>query len=181
MNYPHWGMDDKDTYFYKAIYAGWIKAVDFLCTLPEVDTTQVGVIGASQGGALSLVTASLDSRITACVAYHPALTEILGYAHGGTGGWPNLFKERQQYNNPEAKMKTMQYYDAVNFARQLQVLVYMMLGYNDRTCSPTSFYALYNTIPSQKQMTLARDCAHWFYPAQHQGAYDWHKATLKTK
>ena len=35
--------------------------------------------GGSQGGALALIAAGLDERVTACVANHPALSDMAGY------------------------------------------------------------------------------------------------------
>ena len=40
------------------------------------------VQGGSQGGALAIVTAGLDKRVTACVANHPALSDMAGYKAG---------------------------------------------------------------------------------------------------
>jgi hypothetical protein len=44
-----------------------LKVVDFLCSLPEVDKTKVGVTGASGGGTQTFLLAAVDSRIKAAV------------------------------------------------------------------------------------------------------------------
>ena len=72
------GLDDKDNYYMKHVYVACIRALDYLCSLPEWDGKNVFVQGGSQGGALSLITAGLDPRVTACVANHPALSDMAG-------------------------------------------------------------------------------------------------------
>ena len=41
-----------------------VMEVDFLCSRPAIDTSRIGVWGFSQGGGLSLATATLDRRIS---------------------------------------------------------------------------------------------------------------------
>lgn len=44
-----------------------LKVVDFLCSLPEVDKTRIGVTGASGGGTQTFLLAAVDPRIVAAV------------------------------------------------------------------------------------------------------------------
>ena len=69
-DYPFNKLDDKDNYYYKSVYMGCVRAIDFLCGLPEFDGKNVVVTGGSQGGALSIVTAGLDKRAF-CGSHHP--------------------------------------------------------------------------------------------------------------
>ena len=162
----YWTMhiDDRDRYYYKRVYAGTVKTVDFLCTLPFVDTTRIAVTGGSQGGALSLVHAALDPRIKAVSAAYPALCEIGGNARGRVGGWPRIFRNADE-PALAAKLRTADYYDVVNFARRVSQPLLLFIGYTDQTCCPTSTYAAYNVVPEgNKQLFLAPECAHWQYP-----------------
>ncbi|MGH2622589.1 MAG: acetylxylan esterase, partial [Sphingobacterium sp.] len=90
-NYAYFNLDDRDQYYYKRVYLGCIRAVDFLCTLEEVDVDNLLVWGGSQGGALSIVTAALDKRIKNLVALYPAISDLTGYLHNRAGGWPHMF------------------------------------------------------------------------------------------
>ncbi len=173
-NYAFIHLDNKDHYYYHRIYTGCVRAVDFLVSLPEYDGENIAVTGASQGGALSIVTAALDERIKALVAFHPALCDVTGYLHGRAGGWPHIFAPKNQALNytPE-KVATTQYYDVVNFARILQTPGYYSWGYNDPTCPPTSYYAAYNVVTAPKQLYVAHVTGHWRLPEQNEIAYGW--------
>ena len=80
-------LEDRDRYYYKRVYVGCVRAVDFLLTLPQADTSRLAVYGGSQGGALSIVTAALHDKIRYLVALYPALSDLTGYFHHRAGGW----------------------------------------------------------------------------------------------
>ena len=168
--------DDRDKYYYKKIYAGTVKTVDFLCSLDFVDTTRIAVTGGSQGGALAIIHAALDKRVKCASAAYPALCEIAGSYHGRVGGWPRIFRDPSEPALAQ-KVAVSEYYDVVNFARKLTCPIKLYIGYNDQTCCPTSTYAAYNAIgkglsdkvqrdkvQSTKELFTPLDCAHWQYP-----------------
>lgn len=169
--YMRSNLDDKENYYYKRVYLGMVKAVDFIYSLPEFDGQNLGVMGGSQGGALSIVTAGLDNRIKYLVSYYPALSDLTGYLNGRAGGWPHLFKD--DFTNKQEKIETSKYYDVVNFAKQVQVPGFYSWGFNDNVCPPTSIYAAYNSIQAEKQLSLYLDAAHWQYPEQGEEGVNW--------
>lgn len=178
--------DDREQYYYRKVYAGTVKTVDFLCSLPCVDAERIGCYGGSQGGALTIVNAGLDKRIKAAAANYPALAELAGYVHGRVGGWPRFFRDRpaadpkRQVQRADAvdavvqqKVKAGEYFDVVNFAKQITCPVWMLIGYNDQVCCPTSTYSVYNSITAPKQLTTPLDCAHWAYPEHNDARAQW--------
>ena len=165
------GLDNKDNYYMKRVYLACVRAIDFLTTLPEWDGRNIAVQGGSQGGALAIVTAGLDKRVTACVANHPALSDMAGYKAGRAGGYPHFFRV-DGMDTPE-KLNTMAYYDVVNFARRVKCPVYMTWGYNDDTCPPTTSYAVYNVISSPKEALITPINEHWTSDATERGHLDW--------
>lgn len=179
-NYPAFNLDNKDRYYYKRVYIGCVRANDFIFSLPQFDGVNLAVTGGSQGGALSIVTAALDSRVKWLGAFYPALSDVTGYLHGRAGGWPHLFnKDNIAFNNSKEKIETCGYYDVVNFARQLKVPGIYSWGYNDETCPPTSMYAAYNVITAPKSLYLALETGHWTYPEQDQKVTAWLVEKLK--
>jgi cephalosporin-C deacetylase-like acetyl esterase len=164
LNYYRINLDDRDNYYYKRVYLGCVRSVDFIFTLPQFNGKDIAVTGGSQGGALSLVTASLDSRIKYLGCLYPALCDLTGYLHGRAGGWPALFQD--SFTNKPEKIKTAGYYDVVNFARSVKVPGFYSWGYNDNTCPPTSTFAAYNEITAPKELFIVQDTRHWAYPEQ---------------
>lgn len=173
-SYMYYDLDSKDRYYYKKVYLGCVRAVDFLCSLPEFDGKNVVVTGGSQGGALSIVTAALDPRVTCLAAFYPALCDMEGYLHGRAGGWPHLFAaaNRGVTDTPE-KIATASYYDVVNFARTVRVPGFYSWGYNDNTCPPTSIYAAVNSITAPKVVEVTPITGHWRFGESNDKATRW--------
>ncbi|MCU4677104.1 acetylxylan esterase [Catenovulum sp. 2E275] len=172
------GLDDPDNYYLKKAYLSMPRVVDFLTSLTEWDGKNVIAQGGSQGGALALVLAGLDKRITAVSANHPALSDMAGYKAGRAGGYPHLFNKFSGMDTTD-KLKTLQYYDVVNFARQIKVPVFMTWGYNDDVCPPTTSYIVYNTITSEKTALITPVNEHWVSTKTRHKILDWIKAGLK--
>lgn len=156
-------LDNRYQYYYRSVYTGCVRAVDLLCSLPFVDSSRLGIYGGSQGGALTIVVAALDTRITCAAPAYPALCELTGSQHGRIDGWPRFFTNGGNRDGFEQKMKTVLYYDVVNFARFVKAPVFFFQGFNDRVCPPTTTYSAYNVMTCPKQITVDYDCAHWTY------------------
>jgi cephalosporin-C deacetylase-like acetyl esterase len=173
--YPTFGLDSRDRYYYRRVYAGTLRANDFLTSLPQWDGRNLGVTGGSQGGALSIVTAALDRRVTRLVAYYPALSDVTGYLNQRAGGWPHMFRatEGPNVHREESKINTTRYYDVVNFARRVTAPGFYSWGFNDETCPPTSMYSAYNAITAPKRLVLAYDTGHRTTQEQVDEGNDW--------
>ena len=171
------GIDDRDNYYMKHVYTACIRAIDFLTALPDWDGKNVFVQGGSQGGALSLITAGLDQRVTACVANHPALSDMAGYLDKRAGGYPHFNRDHNMLT-PE-KVKTLAYYDVVNFARAIKCPVYMTWGYNDNVCPPTTSYIVWNLISAPKEPLITPINEHWTTDATNHSQMTWLKGKIE--
>ncbi|MFB6319738.1 acetylxylan esterase [Saccharicrinis sp. FJH54] len=172
------GLDNRDSYYMKKVYMACIGALDYLTSLPEWDGKNLIAQGGSQGGALALITAGLDKRITACAANHPALSDMIAYKYGRAGGYPHLFTKFTGMDTPD-KIRTLTYYDVVNFVRYINVPVFMTWGYNDNTCPPTTSYCVYNSINSAKEALITPVNEHWVSTETRHVILKWIRDNLK--
>lgn len=169
-NYMSYNMDNPLTFFYYRAFLGCLKAIDFVLSLPQCNG-KIGVIGGSQGGALSIAVSALDHRVMATAAYHPGLCDLEGFLHNRAGGYPFYFRDKQ--NRTPEKLTTLRYYDIANFATLLKNPIHYTYGYNDMICTPTSTCATYNIITAPKTLNIAQDIGHWLYPELTDDMWEW--------
>ena len=178
-------LDNRDTYYYHRVYLGCIRANDFLTSREMWNGKDLVVLGASQGGQLSVVTAALDPRVTALSVTHPAMCDVAAELHGRAGGWPHPFKPNDDGSPSSqatpAKIATATYYDTVNFARRLKVPGFYIWGYNDETCPPTSTFAAYNVITAPKTLAVEPEQSHTYPEEQWLAINSWLVSTLNLK
>lgn len=168
-NYPRYNLDQRDSYYYRRVYLGALRALDFLTRHPRWDGKSLITQGGSQGGQLALVAAALEPRVTATVASYPAYSDVTGYLSGRAGGWPGLFRKDSAGNTQDQpvapKADTTGYYDTVNFAKRVRSPVLFYAGYNDRVTPPTSTLAVYNSIAAPRQIVIEPAQVHLTSPA----------------
>ena len=165
-NYNRFGVDDRNNYYYKRVYLGCARAVDFLAELDCVDAEKIAVSGGSQGGALSFTTAALNPKVKCLYANYPALCDLTGYLNGRGGGWPHFFRGENDANIKDVKaiVENLKYFDVVNFARKVNVPVKVAFGYNDTTCCPTSIFSAINVVGSPIELLIYNEIGHYTYP-----------------
>ncbi|WP_352421783.1 acetylxylan esterase [Proteiniphilum sp.] len=174
IDYKFWGAYNRDAYYFRRVISGCVKAVDVIFSLSQFDGKNLASWGSSQGGALSIITTSLDKRINMLVALCPAMCDFTGYLHGRAGGWPHFFnQENMEKYNTQDVLNTVPYYDVVNFARNITVPGFYSWGFNDETTPPTSIYAAYNVIKASKQVFIIPEGKHRIYPEQPKKTNQW--------
>ncbi|MGN0001526.1 MAG: acetylxylan esterase [Marinilabiliaceae bacterium] len=184
-NYMSLGIESRETYYYRLVYAVCVRAMDYLCSRPEWDGEHAGVTGGSQGGALSIVTAALHERVGFVAAFYPALCDVSAYVGGQACGWPRFFspvyagKDKMGEGiGAEIKTKalgTLPYYDVVNFGRMLAVPCFASYGHADEVCPPTSVAAMLNTVSAPKTIVVTPTSAHWRFAETQAKAIEWMK------
>ncbi|MEW6357250.1 MAG: acetylxylan esterase [Planctomycetota bacterium] len=155
--YSQIGREDRETCYFRRVFLGVVRAVDYLASRPEWDGKHMIINGSSQGGALSIIGAGLDDRITALAANVPAMCDHSGANFGRPSGWPRLVPTGEDGKLDPKILKVSEYYDAVNFARRIDKKVPAVFGVGliDRTCAATTVFSAYNVLKGKKQIDIA--------------------------
>ncbi len=177
LNYPSANVDDKDNYYYKRVFVGCARAIDFLASLDFVDGNRIGVMGGSQGGALTITTAYLNPKVKCGAAFYPAMCDLTGYLYDQGNAWPYLFKNKALAT--KERLETVKYYDVVNFARGVEQPMWVSYGYNDLVVCPTSIQGAINSMPKKPVLMIVPQSRHWTYPEQDSARSNWMMDKLK--
>jgi len=116
-----------EKYIYAGAYLDCLRAVDFLVSRPEIDTSRIGVEGGSQGGGLSFAAAALDGRIIFCAPDIPWLGDWVGYLEASQWGhdnYPKLFKAYPGLTFAGIN-RLLSYFDTMNMAEWITCPVLM--------------------------------------------------------
>jgi cephalosporin-C deacetylase len=162
------GINEPEKYIYRGAFMDCIRAVDFLTSRAEVDSSRLVVEGGSQGGALSIATAALDSRIKYCMPDVPFLSDFRNYFN--IARWPaDEFKlySVSHFKKMDTILKTLDYIDIKNLAPSVKCPVFMGSGLFDDVCPSAINFAAYNNLSStDKTFKLYPQSGHAL-PAKH--------------
>ncbi len=167
------GIEDKDKYIYRSSVIDCLLAIRILKKMEQIDTDRIGVMGTSQGGALSLMTASLDdmARVVSCDI--PWLTNFEYQLNHDVEGPYNEIKEfiRRFPEKSSSVVNTLGYFDSLFFADTVKRPVLVSLGQSDKICPPDSVRDLFGRLPSIKALLEIPGMAHerstvWRYMSQ---------------
>lgn len=151
---------------YRRHFLDTVQAVQILMERPEVDPERVGVTGESQGGGLTLACAALEPRVRAAVPVYPFLSDYRRV-------WDldldiNAYAELRDYlrrfdplhEDVEQMWRTLGYIDVQHLAARIRAAVMMHTGLMDMICPPSTQFAAYNKITSDKQVVIYPDFEH---------------------
>lgn len=145
------GIGSRDTYYYRGAFMDVVRAVDFVASREKVDTAMIFAEGGSQGGAFTLVAASLDRRIKGIAPFVPFLSDFPDYF--AIAPWPSqpvLQAADRLGVSREELFRTLSYFDVKNFTDRITCPVLMGFGLQDDVCPPHTNFAGYNMITSSK-------------------------------
>ena len=145
------GIESKDTYYYRGAFADAVRAIDFIFSLDKTAPDFVFANGESQGGALTLVAASLDHRLKAIAPSAPFLNDYKDYfALAGWPGEPIIAAAKAKSMSEDEMYRVLSYFDVKNFTDRIQCPVLMAIGLQDPVCPPHTNFAGYNHIKTEK-------------------------------
>jgi len=162
------GIGSRETYYYRRLMTDAVLAVDAARSLDVIDGDRIGVMGGSQGGALSLAAAALGTRVRAAAVNVPFLADF-PRAITITDAYP--FREVTDYlathrDKAPQVLETLAYFDSVNFARRAKATARFSVGLMDQTSPPSTVFAAYNAYAGDKQIAV------WPYNGHEAGGID---------
>ena len=175
------GITSPQTYYYRGVYVDCIRALDFAVTRPEVDADRLAVAGVSQGGGLSLAVAALDSRPKLALPEVPYLCHFRR-ALEVTEQHPyqEIAVYCQRYpDRMETAFETLSYFDNLNLADRITCPVLMTVGLRDAICPPSTIFAVYNRIKSEKELRIYPYGGHEAFPSHHEQKLRWARRILQ--
>lgn len=149
---------------YRGIYMDCVRAVEFLLSRPEVDTSRIGVMGGSQGGGLTLVTAGLCGyKIQACSYFDPFPCDTRDHLKIRTMCNREIGNFLQHYNNKcsfEDAMKIQDLLDTKGFAAWIKCPTFFVTSLFDDDAPSHMGFAAYNRISAKKSFKIFPELGH---------------------
>ena len=158
--------DDPDKLLFRQIFLDSAQLARIVMAMPQVDERRVGTMGGSQGGALTLACAALEPRIKLAAPLFPFLCDYqrVWEIDLDMDAYAEL-REYFRWFDPQHKREKeiftrLGYIDVQHLCPRIQAEVYMGVGLLDKICPPSTQFAAYNKIQSDKSLALYPDFGH---------------------
>jgi cephalosporin-C deacetylase len=151
---------------FRQIFLDSAQLVGIVMDMPEVDENRVGAFGGSQGGALSLVCAALETRIQKIVPTYPGFSDYqriweMDLAVNAYEELRTYFRHFDPLHKREKEIFTaLGYIDVQHLAARIRAEVLMPVGLMDTICPPSTQFAIWNKITSKKDLLIYPDFGH---------------------
>lgn len=162
--------DGKDYLFYRQVFLDVYHLSKIAFSFPQIKPSEVSVYGASQGGALALVCASLEPRIAQVFVLYPFLSDyreafqlsVLESAYEELAYW---FRYKDPLHQKEHLFfDTLDYIDIQYLASRIKAQVLWGMGLEDTVCPPKTQFAVYNQLINQKELLIYPEYGHEYIP-----------------
>lgn len=173
------GLDDApEQLLFRRIFLDTVQLARIVMSFPENDPSRIGTHGGSQGGALSIACAALEPRISRCVSIVPFLSDyrrvweldLAKEAYAELRTYFRLFDPRHE--REEEIFTRLGFIDVKNLAPRIKAEVLMGISLMDDICPPSTQFAVYNAINSEKQCLIYPDFAHENLPGFPDAAFN---------
>lgn len=161
------GLDDSpEKLLFRSIFLDTAQLARVVMGLQEVDAERVGCMGGSQGGALSLVCASLVPQIKRCVSVFPFLSDYkrvweMDLAKDAYAELKTFFRHFDPLHEREEEIFTrLGYIDIKNLTPRIKAECLLGLTLMDNICPPSTQFAAYNNISAKKDAVIYPDFGH---------------------
>jgi cephalosporin-C deacetylase len=140
-------LTDRHRFYYRGAYMDCVRGLDFLASRPEVNAARLGMWGRSQGGGLTLATASLDRRLRAAIAEEPFLCNYPVAVEVTSNPYRELHDYLAEHpDQREAALETLAYFDPLNLVDAITCAVLVNVGLRDETCPARTILPVFERI-----------------------------------
>jgi len=161
------GLDDKpEKLLFRQIFLDTAQLAKIVMDMPYVDADRVGALGGSQGGGLTLACASLEPRIKRAAPVFPFLCDYkrvwdMDQDQAAYAELREFFRHFDPTHEREAEIFTqLGYIDVQHLCSRIRAETLMAVGLMDTICPPSTQFAAYNKIPSEKSLKIYPDFGH---------------------
>lgn len=166
------GLDGEspDMLYFRNVFLDCAQLARIVMAMEDVDETRVGATGGSQGGGLTLACAALTpglNRAAPCVPFLCDYRRVweMDLAKDAYSGLKDYFRHFDPRHERESAIFTrLGYIDNKNLAHRIRAKVTMFTGLMDTICPPSTQFAAYNHITSEKKVVLYPDFGHESLP-----------------
>jgi len=161
---------DPNNLFFRNVFLDTAQLAGIIMDMDEVDETRVAATGGSQGGALTLACASLEPRIAFAAPVYPWLCDYkrvweMDLDVGAYQGLKDYFRHFDpRHEHEEAIFTKLGYIDLQFLTPRIKAKVLMGTGLMDNICPPSTQFAAFNKITSEKDVVIYPDFGHEWFP-----------------
>lgn len=162
------GLDDKDSgnMYFRNVFLDTALLAKIVMGMDCVDETRVAAKGGSQGGALTVACAALVPKLKMAFPMYPFLSDYKRVwdmdlderAYAELRAYFRNFDPR--HKREEEVFTKLGYIDLQHLANRIKAKIVFGTGLMDDVCPPSSQFAIYNKITSEKDMIIYPDFGH---------------------
>ena len=148
------GILDPSSYYYRRLITDAVRAVEAARSHPAVDARRVAVTGGSQGGGLTLATASLVDGLVGAMPDVPflcdfprAISLMDADPYAEIGRYLKVHRD-----HVEQALATLAYFDMAIIGGRATAPALFSVGLMDETCPPSTVYAAFNRYGGPKEI-----------------------------
>jgi dienelactone hydrolase len=155
--------------------------IDYLCSRPEVNADQIGVLGASLGSYYAPLVASYDSRVKGIATLLGAFTSFELLMHSVQPGCRNKFKYMTGVYDDDEFDTMVEQMSLANIADKIKVPILASSGEFDEMCPPEMTMGFFKMLNCPKEVWILEDEHHscaGMYHELYAWALDWLRDVL---
>lgn len=150
------GILNPETYYYRRVFTDGVRAVEAARSHKAVDEKHIALTGGSQGGGITIAVGAL---VPDAEAVMPDVPFLCHFRRATTVFDSQPYDEIRRYlkthrDKIDIVYNTLSYFDGVNFAEKTQAKALYSVGLMDDICPPSTVFAAYNRVLSEKSIKI---------------------------